>query len=158
MRPSWHVLAGGGLGLWMYQITQNWQLALGAAVTEVLMDLDHLIEYFTWNKRRFCLRTFLSSYNTFRYPRTIYIFHSYEFIILLAIIAWHSGISLFWAITWGTIVHILLDEIGNRLPSLCVLLSPRFYFFSYRLLRGFRTDALVSRKINNVSEVKEVSR
>lgn len=144
MRPVWHVVVGGGLGVCLYQMTQSWQLSVDAALTEVFIDLDHLIEHLTWSKNRFCLRSFLQSYNVLSLPRMIYLLHSYELIVLLAIAGWYSRVSLFWAIALGAIIHLGLDEVGNRTPSwLAGYIVPGFYFFTYRLMQKFRTDALV---------------
>lgn len=144
MRPVWHVVAAAGLGTFVYQVTQSWQLAIGSASTEVLLDIDHVIEHLAWSDRPFCLRNFLSRYSTFARPRVVYVFHSYELIALLAVLAWYFAIPFLWVIILGAIVHILLDEIGNRLPAAPGHISPGFYCFSYRALRKFRTDAIIT--------------
>lgn len=143
MRPTQHLIAGVGLGVFVYQTTQNWQFAVNSAVTEVLLDIDHTIEHLIWSQRPFCLRTLLSSYDTLAWPWVFFIFHSYEFLASLILLAWYFKISFLWPFILGASVHMLLDEFGNRLPWVSHRLAPGFYFFSYRLFRGFRTSALM---------------
>lgn len=152
MKPSWHVVAGVGLGVFMYQVSRNWQLAVTSAATEALWDIDHTIEHLIWSKRPFCLRTFLSSYGTTVWLRMFLIFHSYEFLVLLILLTWYFKISFLWPVILGASVHMLFDEFGNRFPWLSFRLRPGFYFFSYRLLRGFRTSDLILRREKEVTK------
>ncbi len=143
MRPAWHAAAGVGLGTIVYQMTTNWQLALISATTEIFIDLDHVMDYVFHNKYSFCIRTFLSERNSLDWSRMVFIFHSYEWIILLIILAWCFSLPVLWAIAIGAIVHIFLDEIGNRFYISPGRLSLGFYFFIYRLCKGFRTERLI---------------
>lgn len=144
MRPTQHLIAGVGLGVFAYQITHHWQWSVISAFTEVFLDIDHMLEHFLWSKRPLCLRTFLRSYNTFRWPRMVFVFHSYEFISLLIIAARYFANPFLWAVVFGAVAHMIMDEFGNRLPFIYGRLSPIFYFFFYRVMKRFRTEAMVT--------------
>jgi len=137
MRPLWYITVAVGLGGVCYQATKNWQFSLTCASAEVLMDLDHVFDHFIWSKHPLSLRKFLSSCNTFTWPRIVLLFHSYELILLLGIISWYFNLFFGYAITLGAIVHIILDEFGNRHLKLPRKIVPAFYFISYRLKKGF---------------------
>lgn len=143
MSPIWHVMGGVGMGAVMYQTTQNWQLAISSASAEVLLDLDHIIDHLAWSEHPFCLKTFLSRDNMFSWPRIILVLHSYEFIVLLTALSWYLNKPFLWAINFGAIIHLIMDEIGNRRFWPSYRISSGFYFFSYRLMKRFRSRDLM---------------
>ena len=143
MRPLWHVMAGVGLGAIVFRATASWQLAACSATTEIFVDLDHAIEHLFQSRHPFCIRTFLSKRNSLDWSKMVFIFHSYEWIIFLIVLGWYFNLPFLWAIALGLIIHIFLDEIGNRRYILPGRLSLGFYFFSYRLFKHFRTKSLV---------------
>ncbi len=139
MRPVWHIVSSAGLGACVYQSTGNWSLAMASAASGVFMDIDHAFEHVVRSDRPFCLKTFWGKHNTFSWPRVIFIFHSYELILLLVILSWFLNLPVLWAIVLGMFVHILLDEIGNRLPSSVGVWRRGFIFFSIVSFMGLST-------------------
>ena len=143
MRPVWHAAAGVGLGAAVYKATSDWRLAAVAAGTEVLTDLDHVLEHLLRSDRPFCVRTFFSKRNSLDWPKMMFLLHAYEWAALLAAAAAWSGYRELWAAALGLAVHLLLDEIGNRRFIYPGYFSPWFYFFTYRLSAGFRVERLI---------------
>ncbi|HBB68192.1 MAG: hypothetical protein A2X28_11290 [Elusimicrobia bacterium GWA2_56_46] len=143
MRLMGHAAAGAGLGALVYQATADWRLAGVAAGTEVFVDLDHVLEHLFRSDRPLCLKTFFSRRNSLDWPKMVFIFHAYEWVVLLAVAAAYFASPLLWAAALGAVVHLFLDEIGNRRFIYPGYFALGFYFFSYRLFRGFRVEKLI---------------
>jgi len=154
MRPAWHVAAGIGLGGVIYQVSASWQLASVSAATEVFMDLDHALEHILRSDRPFCVKTFFSRNNSLDWPKIVFAFHAYEWVIVLAALSAYYDLPVMSAAALGAAVHLILDEIGNRRFMSPGHLAAGFYFLSYRLYRRFETKDLIHeaagypRKIN----------
>ena len=137
------MIAAAGLGAGVYQATGSLESAIAAGAAEAFMDIDHVIEHVLTSHRPFCLKTFLARYNTLDWPRMVFLLHSYECILLLGALAWYLSWRWLWAAALGVAIHVIMDEIGNRLPSAPARMAPWFYFFSFRLRHGFRTEAFL---------------
>jgi hypothetical protein len=142
MKPSVHIGLGAGLGMLIYQFTHSWELTIVSAITEIFWDIDHLVEYFLYCNRVQNFRAFLNSYDRIQWPRMMFILHSYEIIIFLLILSAIQRNMFLWGITIGAAIHLLTDEIGNRLPHLSCKLYPWFYFLSYRAAKRFISKRL----------------
>jgi len=124
-----HAVLAFLVGILAYWLTQSWKLALFGAGVNILMDVDHVLEYVFW-ARRFRLREFLAG-NYFKEKKTIMvIFHGWEY-VALALIYWlASGAwgGLVVAIAMG--VHLIFDQLSWDL-------YPGAYFLIYRLRNKF---------------------
>jgi hypothetical protein len=107
------------------------------------MDFDHAVEHCVRSRHPFCIRTFMSRHNTLDWPRITFILHSYELTAIVLILALRHESLSWWAVFAGSFSHILLDQVGNRMPSSPGTISPWFYFILYRMSHGFRRDILV---------------
>jgi len=143
MRPAWHVAVGVGLGAAAYQMTSDWRMAASFTAAEVLVDLDHALEHMCRSDRPFCLKTFFGKRNSLDWPKMVFILHAYEWVILLTISSVYFSRPVLGAAALGLAVHLLLDEIGNRRFIARGYFAPGFYFFSYRLYRGFLVRNLI---------------
>ena len=108
----------------------------------VLLDLDHAVDHLFQSPRPFSLGTFLGAHNSLTWKRMIFFLHGYEWVLLLWAACWIAPHPLLFAVAAGVTSHLLLDEIGNRLPWAPVDLAPGFYFFSWRLGQGFLRSRL----------------
>ncbi|MHB8880757.1 MAG: hypothetical protein ACYC69_04495 [Thermodesulfovibrionales bacterium] len=151
MRPSYHLLSAGIAGYPYYGITGALDSAVCFATAAVMMDIDHVIDYILWNERPLSLRLFFKKGTLLKGSRMVFFLHGYECIALCYLISWWFNSRLFFAVSNGFMMHLVLDEIGNRLPSACVKLNTFFYFFVYRWIKGFRIN-----KISRVRQLKEV--
>jgi len=71
------------------------------------------------------------------------VLHSYEIIPILFLAGHFTGWNeLTIGMTTGFILHLVLDELTNKKKYVC---KPLFYFFTYRLIKGFRKELLTSR-------------
>ncbi len=146
MRPLYHVIAAGAGAVPIYYATGSAELAAFFAVSEVGMDVDHLIDHALWSKRPLDYGRFFEKGVTRTWSRIVFILHGYEIIFLWGVFAWWLNSPPAWAVVMGFSVHLLLDEIGNRLPWEPIRIKWPFYFFSYRLINGFKPDKISSLK------------
>lgn len=107
-----------------------------------LIDLDHLIDYFSAFGLSFNLQYFIKGYQFLKSDKIFIFFHSYELIILFLLITillrrkflLISILSLLLVATM--LLHITFDAVENELP-------PQTYSFTYRLVNNFDLKKLV---------------
>jgi hypothetical protein len=117
--PVGHTVASVGLGTLVWATTGS-TLAIPTAVAAgVLVDLDHLIDFFDsrdegWNRHMFR-------------P-----FHAWEyFLAALVLLPLFWPNPLFLAAVLGYLSHLVIDQFTNRVHALA-------YFIVFRASRGFR--------------------
>ncbi len=142
MRPVHHVAVTAAAGAPVYLVTGSAQLTAIFAAASVLIDLDHLIDFVLWDKRPLDPRRFLKEGVPRTWTKLIYLLHGYEWIALMSLVSWKSANPHLWALTLGWMSHLLIDELGNRLPSKKTRIFPLFYFFTFRLFHGFKRDRI----------------
>jgi len=90
-------------------------MSIAALVSGIFIDLDHVIDYslqygFPLNFKKFSH----ACYND-RVRKVHFLFHSWEFLLVLAVAAWISSWDM---LIIGTFIgcgqHIILDKINNR--------------------------------------------
>lgn len=116
-------MASLGIGSVAWAATGS-PLALPIAVTTgVLVDLDHVIDFFdSKDQGRLC--------------HMLRPFHAWEYLFLaLVVLLLSSQHSLFLVAFLGYLSHLLLDQFANRV-------HPLAYFIVYRAAHGFRRRQL----------------
>ena len=137
MKPAAHVatsaVAACAIGLCM----QSTGAAIACLVSGILIDLDHLLDYYLFKGFTLSYRKFSEAIYKSTLPRFILIFHSYELIVFLwVLVLFGAGVGpVGLGVVIGMTLHILLDQIFNKH-------QPYAYFFIYRALRGFKTEAI----------------
>ncbi len=107
-----------------------------------LIDLDHVLEYFFTFGLHFNLNYFLTGRGFLISNKIFLVFHAWEYIPILLIIAWllrrRKNISIFLlALTFGAIVHMTSDCFLNNYP-------PRNYSIIYRAVKRFDASLLLN--------------
>ncbi len=123
MGPIGHTAVSLGLGGVAWAATGS-PLALPVAVTTgVLVDVDHVIDFFDSKDRgRAC--------------HMLRPFHAWEYLLLtLAVLLIFSQHPLLLVAFLGYLSHLLLDQFANRV-------HPLAYFIVYRAAHGFRRRQL----------------
>ena len=141
MRPISHVIATSA-GIPIYLYSHSIKLALCFGIAEIMIDLDHVIDFFFFSKRPLNFMTFFDEGNVTQQSYIIVFLHSYEVVYPLIFLAYLFNNSLLLAIGGGFAFHLMLDEIGNRLIPRSLRLNVLFYFFTYRLLCGFKRERM----------------
>ena len=132
MMPSRHIAASAVTSVAFLAVTKSWPGALACFASGILIDLDHLLDFYI-RRKKMCwdineLHDFCSNDMT---GRLYLIFHSYELVIFLWWLVFYLNASLVWlGFVFGLIAHLLLDQIFNPV-------YPWAYFMFYRLKLGF---------------------
>ena len=120
MGPIGHTVISAALGVGAGAATGSPEAGAMALGVGVLMDVDHLFDFYQWYVRGKGKRIYL-------------LFHAWEYsaagLIALAVAFFHP---LLLAIVLAHLAHVATDHFHNRLP-------PWAYFISYRIARKFDT-------------------
>ena len=124
MKPPGHAVVSLGIGAIVWGVTKSPYSVLAAFLTGVLIDLDHLVEYYSWFVRE-------------ERSEVWFFLHSYE----LAVPAFLAGYMSGWdpvvlGVSAGFLGHVLTDQVVNPM-------RPLAYFFTYRAIKGFRRSEII---------------
>ncbi len=115
----------------------RWSLAIGCLIGGVLIDVDHLLDFYLnyrrWTSLRVIYRTFAES----RLHHVYLVWHTYEGLIALWLVLWVSGWPSLWVgVGVGLTLHLLCDQAVNPV-------RPWAYFLCYRIRHRFRREAII---------------
>jgi len=140
MKIKHHALASTIISGVLYSIFRSWGLAVASFVSGILVDLDHIADYWIEYGLRFDLKQFFNYFDEKNFgnrKRLFFIFHSWEWLIIIAAAAWLTDWDL-WitGLLIGYGQHIILDEIYN---SSKYRIRPFIwgYFLLWRWKNGF---------------------
>jgi hypothetical protein len=144
MSPGGHLVTTAAACAVVYAGTGSPALTVGLAAGGFLIDVDHVVDYVLFERQR-DLRpaSFLRYYVNGRAERVVLVLHSYELLVLLAAIAWGTGIAWLWGWVFGMMLHLPLDVIFNGKFASSGLIH--FYSFIVRARAGFRADRFTDR-------------
>src|SRR5262245_37067420 len=114
MSPGGHLVTTALACAGVYASTGSAALTAGLAVGGFLIDVDHVFDYVVFERQR-DLRpsAFLRYYLGGRVQRVVLVLHSYELAVLLAVLAWTSGVEALWGYVLGMALHLPLDIVFN---------------------------------------------
>ena len=120
MGPLGHTVISSALGVGVGAATGSPEAGATALGVGVLMDIDHLFDFYQWYVRGKGKRIYM-------------LFHAWEYsaagVIALAVAFFHP---LFLALVLAHLAHVATDHFHNRL-------TPWAYFISYRVAKKFDT-------------------
>jgi len=140
MRVSAHIAAALPLGVAISVAEDSASFGVIAALSRVLIDLDHVFDYFLMRRRWMGVGDFFRFFAE-PIPKYIFFIHGWEWVALV-FFAYYSGLSPKWFLMVGIGVcyHLIFDQIAYARN-----IKPLFYFFSFRAVRGFRATKLFQR-------------
>jgi len=144
MSPGGHLITTAAACAGVYLGTGNAALTAGLAVGGFLIDVDHVFDYLVFEKQlSLDPSRFLRYYLEGRVQRVVLPLHSYELLVVLALMAWLSGRDWLWGYVAGTALHLVLDVVwnGRLVPGGLV----HFYSFACRAHARFRADHFADR-------------
>ena len=146
MKFQYHTAYSSLIAGILYLSFKSWNMALVCLLSGIFIDLDHIYDYIREFGFPFKVKDFFTAVDKDDIPRLTLIFHSWELVLLIGIIAWLTNwnpwiTGLF--IGFGH--HIILDKTnsGERL---------RTYSFWWRWKNNFEFEAIYSnskKKIQN---------
>lgn len=109
----------------------------------VMIDLDHLIDYFIAFGPRFQLNSFLKGHQFIKNDKIYVLFHGWEYVILsiitIVILGGSTKINaIVWGLTLGSFFHLVTDRYVNHGMTL------RGYSLFYRAWHGFKMKDIVT--------------
>ena len=115
MRVEHHAAVSTVFSALLLGVFHSWPLALGAFLTGVFMDVDHLLDYFFHFGLRLDVKRFFQASYERQYKRVFIILHSWEWLPGFVLLAWWTGWNP-WGLglLLGWIQHMALDQIVNR--------------------------------------------
>lgn len=104
------------------------------AAGSILIDLDHLVDYFLYYKSKFNLQDFLNS--SYLKSGRVYIFlHSWEIIFGLFILGTISKRLELLILVLGATIHLFIDNLQRK--------NIFSYFLIYRIIKKFQVKVLL---------------
>lgn len=101
----------------------------------ILIDLDHLLDYFSWYGNKFNIKDFLGS-RYFAESGKLYLpFHSWELIIMLWVGAFATGLGWIYALSSSMTAHMVIDHAIHKK-------KPLYYSLVNRWIKGFDHNRL----------------
>ena len=124
MKPPGHAIVSLSIGAILLGVTKSPYSLVAAFLTGVMIDLDHLVEYYRW---------FIKEDNS----RVYFFLHSYELLVPAFLAGYLSGWDpVVLGVSFAFLGHLLSDQLANPV-------GPLTYFFTYRAMKGFRRREIV---------------
>ena len=144
MSPGGHLVTTAAACAAVYAGTGDAALTAGLAAGGFWIDVDHMVDYVLFERQR-DLRpaSFLRYYVSGKAQRVVLLLHSYELLVLLAALAWVTGVAWLWGWVFGMLLHLPLDIIFNGKFASGGLVH--FYSFIVRARAGFRAARFTDR-------------
>ena len=125
MSPPAHAAISLGIGAIVWLITRSTGSVAAALLAGVLIDLDHIPDYYRW----------LVLDKT---DRIWFFAHSYEYLVPMLVASYLSGWNpLVIAGSLAFLGHLLADQLANPV-------GPFSYFLTYRISKRFYAPAILS--------------
>jgi len=108
-----------------------------AWISSVLIDVDHLIDYFLQQRRWYGLKNFFDHFSS-SLSKHYFLFHGWEWPLLL-FGGWFRGIFPAWTMSLaiGMFWHLLCDQAAYHKK-----ISRWYYFVTFRAIHGFDTTRI----------------
>lgn len=127
------MLTSFGISAIVFTLSRSLPMTISSFLSGILVDFDHLLDYFREQGLKFNIRDFFTHYCQTGFLRIYLFFHSYEIVFLLAIaipLIPKKAVPL--GIMIGLLQHLLCDQFSNST-------RPLTYFFFFRLRHNFVT-------------------
>ncbi|OGS03833.1 MAG: hypothetical protein A2339_00855 [Elusimicrobia bacterium RIFOXYB12_FULL_50_12] len=135
MRLHQHIIASVAFSGGIYGITGSKSIALASFVTGVLLDLDHVTDYWLEHPLSLNVPHFFEMVDACKLRKTHLWLHSLEMLIPLAVAVWLSKSAILLGISIGFAQHMLFDCLFN-------FIYPGSYFLAYRIQKGFKSECV----------------
>ncbi len=114
MKIQAHIIYSCGLSGILFFIIQSWLISVSTFISGILIDIDHLVDYFINEKQiKFDIKDFFYKCENNKLLTAVLPFHSYEFILLLILISYFVKDSILTGISIGFSIHLLIDVIAG---------------------------------------------
>lgn len=140
MRTTAHICASSAAAGAAYALTGSAGLSVSCLLSGVLLDVDHVVDFFLLADEPFTFKGFFSWCHEMRWTRIYLVLHSYELYLLLLLAAGLFPGPALTGVLLGMGLHLLMDQAGNR------ALNKWFYFMTFRYRSGFASSVLAVKR------------
>lgn len=131
MFPSGHIVVSGVISAFVWAYFKSFGCAFVSFAAGVLIDLDHIIDYYASHGFTLNFRDVYYACAEMRLGRLFLVLHSYELLAFLWVSIYALSMTDIWkALAIGLTQHVVLDQFTNPV-------RPKAYFLIYRAMRGF---------------------
>jgi hypothetical protein len=124
LKPPGHAAISLGIGGVLWAVTTSPYSMVAAVITGLMVDVDHLLEYYWWFVKE-------------DHSRVWYLLHSYELVVPAFLAGYLSGWDpMVLGVSLAFLGHLITDQLANPV-------APLTYFFTYRALKRFRRRDIV---------------
>jgi hypothetical protein len=124
MAPQGHAVISAGIGVVIWAFTRSVGAAVTAVAVGVLMDVDHLLDYYFWLWRE-------------QRTRILLVLHGFELAVPMFLATWLSGWNpVLLAASIAHLAHMVTDQFTNHPLGL-------MYLLTYRAAKRFRVRELL---------------
>jgi hypothetical protein len=137
LKPVAHLTASAVVSTLIYAATRSMPVTVVSFFSGFLLDIDHFIDYIREYGLRVSRKEFFRVYYETRFEKLLLLFHAWELVPGLLLLAWLSGWNeVMLGLLAGIFHHMVLDQVGNGFTA-------RGYFFIYRAAKRFSMKAIV---------------
>ena len=117
MKPGHHAAVSIVISGILYSIFKSWGLAVASLISGILVDFDHIIDYWIEYGLRLDFKQFFNYFDEKNFgnrKKLFFVFHGWEWLIVMLAAAWLTGWNL-WVtgLLIGFGQHMALDELYN---------------------------------------------
>jgi len=132
-----HLIVSSFVFIIIYIFFKSWQLAFLAFFSGILIDLDHLVDYFLVYKTNLEAKKFLAGHQFLESKKAYVFLHGWEWIIIILLVGFLTGFMRpAIAMALGILGHLIVDQ------TLGFKHEPLFYFLTYRFIKKFDFEDL----------------
>ena len=142
MKVKDHIIATVIISSFVYYVFNSLPAFISSLVGGLLIDIDHLIDYYLDQGINFKVRNFFIWCHSDHWTRLTLFLHSFELVFIL----WGSIIVFNLGVVWvgfaiGFSQHLVFDMIFNGKK-----IKVYSYFFLYRFANGFKKEYILRRR------------
>ncbi|MEW6557556.1 MAG: hypothetical protein AB1349_09410 [Elusimicrobiota bacterium] len=136
MKPTRHIAISLSISVVWYLIFNSLKLSLALLLAGVLIDIDHLVEYFREVGFKTDIKRFFYCCENYAFKKNILILHSWELFVVFSLVVFFMYPDLIiYGIYIGYSVHLVFDQLSN-------LSKPLTYSLIYRWKNDFQTEKI----------------
>ena len=130
----WHLSSSIILAVIIVRISGSLLYGFVCILGGIFLDLDHLVDYFLFARKRFILGDFMK-YKYLTSGKVYLLLHSWEINLIILALALFSGSGLLSALFLAMTLHLLIDSLQRE--------NSLFYFLIYRVHKGFNFGVML---------------
>ncbi len=132
-----HLIVSSLVFVLIYIFFKSWKLAFLAFFSGILMDIDHLVDYFLVYKTDLEVKKFLTGCQFLESKKAYIFLHGWEWIGVILLVGFLAGfMQPAIAMALGIFGHLVVDQ------TLGFKHEPLFYFLTYRFIKNFNFEDL----------------